>query len=306
MTEEQQLLARTNPDIGAEEALDAIQEYLARFGDRPAAFDVFLTSMALRMVAVAAILAQDDFESLERQNVTNVVNNLPQDLPLRLANGVPSTLRLVDPKHRQLALSRLESMRVIFVAGLTRLFDEVSREAESLFSDGKSKAQLKRITIQQAYRKADTFYQAYKEQDYEAAERGFEYLKTVNPVDPYFRQMLSASQVETGHHLQALREILYASHLQPGRGDLSSNLSRELAGMSMFPAILDVTEYHRLFGDGKSVAEMKLWARFARVCIAIFAGSFFPLDAFSSTSPDAFDELCYPGRPWLTAPEGSC
>jgi tetratricopeptide (TPR) repeat protein len=119
-------------------------------------------------------------------------------------------------------VSDLEKERDGALLGICRCFTEAvnnylwatKTKCEQMLVDGKTRAILEEVTLDEFIEEADVYYKAFERKEPEKARKGFERLARLNPMDVYPHNMLHAIAYAKGDYEIALSEIVYASYLE--------------------------------------------------------------------------------------------
>ena len=191
--------------------IEACIQYLKRFPEGTAYVDMSVTACVLLTTLVINELGGEPLYN--RINLT--ADLVARRVPEVLKNGLITVPRISDKKVQEqfFALTRLIQCK--FAEQLLTLFMQAQKEATSLLVDGQTRSEIAKITYQDAYRDAEIYYKAYEDGDLEGALRGFTYLKSINPSDPYFRNIIGSILSQQGKTNEALQEFLYGVYLEP-------------------------------------------------------------------------------------------
>lgn len=316
-SEEAELLARSANFVkDANDALAACFDYYERYPEGPATHDMKVTGAFILAYASYGGLAR----ALESRNHSEVWDYTNYDANLNVARlfaaGVPPVL-----KNGLVTQARISGWEKMAAAGkfvgsaresesklLLPLFEEARLEADALLVDGKTRALVEEKTKEQVYEDAEVYYRAYEEGDLEGAARGFLYLKQLNPLETYFRNVLGIIYSKQGKRREATREFLYGLHLTPSHSPLTSNLLYELTTVKLYASAVEVAAHYRRHGDRGRVPEsdssIGMLGDYATTILAALACAAAGVDA-RDYAPDADDflvKLPLPDHPWLRAP----
>ncbi len=283
-------------------ALEAINEYFERFPDDPEVRDVSFTRLCILQLYNLGAINQFDFKPTHNDILRHA--HEVGELPVSLANGILTVSKVAKASLRKDMLDALRAACDICAKELEKLWSQAEKEAKSLLIDGKTKAVVDKITMEDAYDKAEIHYASYEKGDLDAALKGFTYLKELAPSDAYFRNILGTIYLTKGQHLDALQEYLYGLSLDPGQGALTANTLRTLCGLSLFPAAVEVARHCECHEQDAENVEIKAFAALARAEVAMFLTSACQVNPkdFTPSAPDVQREYKPPARPWLTEP----
>jgi len=307
--EVQAVLARTAaflPDL--QQAVDAINEFLNRWSDRPETWDVLFTRQCIRCFVSLTSANQGKFGS-QYEDVSGVANGASGEIPARLANGVLAQAIVADEQKRKEAAALIRIAQDGCAKLLEAVFKAANEERASLMPDGETLATKKRITMDAAYRDAEVHYASYQKGDYAAARAGFAYLKQIAPTDAYFRNILGATLLLQRDGQAALREFLYGFYLNPEHPHLAIGAMQVLCGYALYPAALEIARHHEKHPHPKCApedqAKIDCWALLARgvtASVALTAAKVQP-EHCSGKVRDLMDEFTVPERAWLSTPK---
>ena len=197
----------------SEALVESCERYLAREPGEVESFDILLIVEAIRCLGTLRGISQKkDVTAFADAKFSAIAEVWPQDLPQVLENGMVVTTN-ISPALRQPMLNVLGRARDLENDFLRGLYGEADAEAQSLLVNGKTRAVAEEHTMDEVYDDTEIYYDAYLRDDDQGALRGFLHLKSLNPFDPYFRNMAGASYSRLGKHTEALRETLYARAL---------------------------------------------------------------------------------------------
>jgi tetratricopeptide (TPR) repeat protein len=304
--EVQAVLDRTAAFSNPEGALDAIQEYLKRWPDSAEVRDVHLANQCVRLLLILVGVSKGKFPGFY-QDVWPLADAAAAGLPTRLSNGLSTSARVADEAKSKRIMDAFLLSRQASAAILGASYDAAEKERQSLLVDGKTQAQIKKVTMEDSYRDAEIYYASYEKEEVEAALRGFIALKELQPTDAYFRNMLGSILLKQDKAVPALQEFLYGLALDPGDTNLTSNVLRCLCGLGLYPAAIEVLRHHEKIGEDPREPKLRGWGALAR---AVTAALIMKLAAcvaedVSAGARDPLDEFELPERPWLTEPEKS-
>lgn len=316
-----ELLARSASFMkDANKAMDACLEYSQRFPKGPALRDVHLTVPLILAIATCGDLTRALASGKPAEiwgNTDYKINSREADLvasrvvPPVLKNGIVTMARISSEEKRGKAFEFVKLARKVEAKQLLPLFEEAQQEDESLLVDGKSRAVIEKKTRDEVYDDAELYYAAFQEGDLDGALRGFVYLKSLNPSDSYFRNMIGAILSDQGRTRDAVQEFLYGVHLDPGEPRLTANLMRQLTAVRLHATALEVWAHFRRYGRRGLVPEsdqmIELFGKYARMVTAALACAAAGVgpDDITPEAMDLIDELPIPDLPWLTKPEES-
>jgi len=297
-------------------ALDACAEYVERFPEDPVALDMkFTYSIITTFHTLVPFAANGQFPKLQADKdyeLNAIAANLfSKGLPAILKNGIVTVARISDKGKRAQTFKFVQDAQKLIANQLIPLFEEAQRETESLLIEGKTRAVVEKKTMEDIYDDAEVYYRAYQEGDLKGALRGFIYLKNLNPMDAYFRNIIGSILSKQGKTRDALKEFLFGIHLDPGEPNLTSNVMRELTALALHPTAVEVWAHYRrhrqsdLSPDADRIVE--LLGNFATTLTAAIACATTGVgqDDFSPDEADILDEIIPPERPWLTEPQSS-
>jgi hypothetical protein len=300
----QMIVNRTADFSDLQGALNAIGDYFAQWPDGPEARDVDFTRNCIRLLLNLAGLGQGKFLGIY-EDISRLAEVVDQGLPTYLANGLATSARVQDKEKRDEILTALIAYHDACAHTLYQLYEAAEKESQSLFVDGKSQAQIKQVTMEDAYRDAEVHYASYEKGDLDAARRGFTYLKELSPHDAYFRNVLGAILMDQGKPLPALQEYIFGLSLDPGEVHLTANTLQSLCGLAMFPAAVEVARHYERVGGDSEEPTIRPWISLARAltaAVAVKMAQCTPKD-LSPAAADLIDEFEPPQRPWLTEPK---
>lgn len=302
--DKQTIVNRTADFSDVDGALHAIVEYFDRWPDGPEARDVSLARHCFRLLINVVNVGQGKFEGAY-EDITRLAEAAGQGLPTTLANGLATSARVQDEEKRDQVLTSLTALHGACAAPLQPRFQTAAEECQSLLVNGRNQAQIKRLTIDDVYRDARVHYASYEAGELDAALRGFTYLKTLNPQDAYFRNMLGSILLGLKKPLEALQEVLFGLSLDPGQVDLTANTLRCLCGLALFPAAVEVARHYERMGGNPEEPLIQPWSALARATTAALAmklNGCTPQD-LSPSAGDLIGAFEPPPRPWLTKPK---
>ncbi len=287
-----------------EDAVDAISEYFTRWPDGQEARDVSFTRNCTRLFFNIVNLRRGKFEAVYEDS-QRLANDAGLGLPTLLANGLATSAQVKDPEKRKEILAFLSVVQADYAPILQGLYDAAEKECQSLLVDGKSQAQIKRVTREDAYRDAEVHYASFEKRELDAALQGFRHLKELNPKDFYFRNLVGSILLQQEKPLPALQEFLFGLSLNPEDVHLTSNTLRCLCGLALFPAAVEVARHYEKIGGDPNGPTIRPWAALARAATAaVFVKlSRCTAEDLSATTPDLIDELELPEHPWLAEPK---
>jgi tetratricopeptide (TPR) repeat protein len=300
------VLDRTAAFANPEAAIDAIQEYLRRWPDSAEVRDVHLGNQCLRLLLILVGVSKGKLPE-HYQDVSPLADAAAAGLPTRLSNGLSTSARVADETKSKRIRDVFLMSRQASAAILGASYDAAEKERQSLLVEGKTQAQIKKVTQEDSYRNAEIYYASYEKGELEAALRGFTALKELQPTDPYFRNMLGSILLKQDKAVPALQEFLYGLSLDPGDTNLTANVLRCVCGLGLYPAAIEILRHHEKIGQDPQEPKLKGWGALARAVTAAFVlklAACLPEDVSAGAS-DALEEFELPERPWLTQPEKS-
>lgn len=298
-----EILNRTADFSDIEGAMNAIEEYFARWPDSPEARDVSFARICIRLLVNLAYLGLGRFEEVY-EDLRRIAEAAGQGLPAYLANGLATSARVQDKEKREGILAKLTALHNLCARALDQLYEAAESESQSLLVDGKNRAQLQRLTMEDVYRDAEIHYASYQRGDLDAARRGFTYLKELNPHDACFRNMLGSTLLSLKKPLPALQEFLFGLSLDPGEVHLTANALRCLCGLALFPSAVEVARHYERVGGDPGEPSIQPWASLARAvtaAVVVRVQECSPED-LSPAAADLLDECELIPRPWLASP----
>jgi tetratricopeptide (TPR) repeat protein len=303
----QELLNRTANFLSdTDTALDAIEEYVKRWPDSPESRDIYLTNQCMRLYLFLLQISRSKFTGIYAE-VKPLADSCAEGLPARLANGLMTSARVKDVTKRKGIIDILTPMQQVCAAILQSLYDAADKECQSLLVNGKSQAQIKGVSCDYATRDAEVHWTSFQKGEYEAALRGFTYLKELDPTVPFFHQALGSILFRQEKWLGALQEFVYGLSLAPGNVDLTALTLRCLCGLSLYPAALEIVRHQQKIGQDVQDPSIRGWGVLAKAVTSVLVTKILncaPED-FSEKATDLIDEFDVPDRPWLTKPEES-
>lgn len=283
----------------------ACVEYVKRFPEGPAYADMSVTGcVALTTAAMNNLVGDPWYDGTSR-----AAGVVARGVPEVLKNGLITVPRISDKEKQKEFFGTTSVIQQVFAELLGRLFVQAEQEAASLLVDGQPRFAVTNITYQDAYRDAEIYYKAYTDGDMEGALRGFTHLKSLNPADPYFRNIIGSILSQQGKTQEALREFLYGSYLEPCGPDLTANLLRELTALGLHPSAAEVWAHYRRYrapkidSDRDRMAER--FGRLATICTAAWVCHISKLSEadLSREASDISDDIPSQERPWLVVPK---
>jgi tetratricopeptide (TPR) repeat protein len=241
-----------------------------------------------------------------------IANVIKSGLPQVLHNGIIFETRVSNESKRSKALEIVELARESAARQLHNLLEEAQKDSESLLVGNKTKAQIEGKTVTEGYNDAEIYYQAFKGKDYERALKGFEYLKSLQPTDSYFRNMLGAILSRLGKYREALREFLFGIHLSPRSPNLVTNLMRELSNHALHPSAVEIMMHYRGLEkpyidleNEKTIETIELYGQMAAKLTASLACYLAEVkeNDLSPDAPELTEDLSAVKRPWLGKPD---
>jgi hypothetical protein len=285
-------------------AIDACNDFLRRWPDRPEARDVRLTLEVCSYLATVLGLDRGPF-SWAFQSPAELEQACRLGVPPRLANGLLATTQVAEPAGRRRIVEALGHFRSIEAAVLRPLFDEAAAETSRLMPDGRIPAQVQGISYEDAMRDAELHADSLDKGDVGYAEKGFRYLKSINPKLSVVRLMLAKAVARQGRVQEAMRELLYCYSLAPDELESAVNLAWLLAGLHFHAAAHEVVKHYRSLCPNVHDAKLDGLEALCRAVVSAAlaqAAHSWP-DQIDPAAPDALASLDVVPHPWLATPQ---
>lgn len=289
-------------DLGG--ALTAVNTFFERYPDpdSPEARDVSFTRHCLLLIVNMVQIVQGKYEP-NYENLSRLADASADGLPEHLSNGLATTARVTN--HEKEVTDSLSSARNICAAVLTGIYEAAEKEYDALFVEGKSQAQIQKLTMEDVYADAEVHYASFQNGELDAALRGFTYLKELNPEDSYFRNCLGSVLFQQDEFVPALQEYLFGLSKDPVNDNLLANTLRCLCGLALFPAAVELASHCEKAGANLDSAIVAPWVSLSRAISSAIATGLCKCmpDDFATTAADRNDEVELAERPWLRMPE---
>lgn len=297
-----------------EQAINACHAYFQHYQDGVAAQDIHLTNSIILSFLSMQQLTNNQFPQIGSQQdyITNANRcnfYYPHEFTV-LKNGIVIDLRTKDKQKRNKALMMLTGWQKLCELWLDKVYEEAESEKDNLLVDGKTRAAVEQKTMEDVYRDAEIYYKFYTDGNYDDATRGFEYLKELNPMDSYFRNILGACYSKQGKTLAAIREYIYGYHLDPGSANIASSLIRELTALHLHGAAYALYCHFQQYGQkGSDDASrtMEVLGKTAKLCTQGLVSVLVDITEqdYSPKAKDIMAEFSYAEKPWLIVPTES-
>ncbi len=228
----------------------ACEQYLASYAETAAARDVGLTLELVRTIVSVSDASRGTFASaLDYALLESISASFREDLPPVLANGVITDERVILQHERPAVVKNVLQLQNLGAKLLGDFFSALEAETAALLVDGETRAVVEELTLEEAYQRAEVHYRSYAAGNLPEALQGFMHLKSMNPKDAYFRDVLGAIHVAQGNPRQGLCEFLYAVFLDPGEPTYASHLVTELCKAGLHPSALEVHRHYERYAQ---------------------------------------------------------
>jgi hypothetical protein len=297
----QRILDRTSDFFPIENvvgALEAVNEYVARWSDSPEVRDARFARQCMGF-----LLQFDNIPEIhvDYEDQSGLATAVGEGLPLILSNGLATAGRVPHPDKAKRFRDWMAAAHKKCGSVLDALYKHADDEAQSFLVEGRSQASIRGLTNEYFFKEAEIHHAAYEARDFDAAYSGFSSLKELSPHDGYVRNMLGSILSQKGEHLPALREFLYGIALYPTDLHLASNTMRYLCGLRLYPAVIEIAHHYTVLGGNPDDGLIRPWVALARACSAAACARYVlcrPED-FSEDAPDLIDEVVFPRHPWI-------
>ena len=285
-------------------AVEAMETYLKRWPEQPASVDVRVTTESFRSFSVWIALANGTFEWTSFREVLPLAIACADGLPIRLANGALTAIRIGKDVLRSRAQSVLALLRDVNAAVIDPLFDAARQEQQHL-QEALAKPAAIKPDFNAAMHDVRLHWDSFTAGDLDMALRGFTYLKTQWPDEPNIRYGLAMVLNRQGKPRQALQEMLYGYFTAPDDIDVFAFLLVLLCGFGLYPAAAEVVRHFEWRGGDVRNPRLQGLALLVKAVIAghVMAPPEF-VAGFSSEAADLMDSMDVSARPWLAAGQG--
>lgn len=283
----------------------AIDEFLRRFPQLPAARDVRITQQCLRALGPVYLYSDKGSDWPSYWDCLDVAEACIDGLPKTLANGLCSTARIADASKRADAITFLDGLCAANAALLRPAFDAAQDECRELMPHGKVRAQTEGLTYAKAMRDLKLHEASLAAGALDAALKGFEWHKSMNPMSARTRVDLANALSLRQQHELAVREALFGFSVDPRSGLATGTLVTLLLGFGLYAAALEVLAHHQAVAPGP-LHPLLCGAR--NLCQGVLAAT---LTNVTHCGPehcdDAVDDVVVihtlEPRPWLALPK---
>lgn len=279
-------------------ALDAMETYLRRWPEHPQCFDVRVTLESLRSRLAWNALDKGTF-NWKFSQVLPLALQCSDGLPVQLANGTYTAVRIADAALRERAQVSLSILRDVNASAIAPLFEVARDELLKLRAEVAKSASI-RPDFSTAMDDCRLHWHSVNAGDLDSAVRGFTYLKSQWPEDPNIRYGLAMALNKQGLPKVALQEMLLGYFAAPDDLDVFAFLLLLLSGFGLYPAAAETVQHFESRGGDSRNPRLQGLALLAK---AVTAGHLMATPefaaGFSGASPDVQEAIGVSVRPWL-------